>query len=525
MGAAAAHKAESSAGGERLLDQAALFRDAGDFRRAEGVYRRALAGDPANAELHYLTGASAFDGGNRKAAEENLTRAVLLDPAAPPSLRGLAESLRVAGREEAARAWCGRALALGPGETQAYLTRALLDPDQGEACYRAVLALKPDHASAVVSLANLQQQRGRFAEAEPLYLRNLKLRPAHAEGYKNYAVSLCLQGRLGEAEKVIRKAMRFQPEDPGHRMALGQILLLAGKLREGWKFYEWRGREQKNGGRTRNFPQPLWDGRTDPARTVLIHAEQGYGDMLQFCRYVPLAAERARIILDVPKPMAALLAGLPGVDQLVVSGDPLPPFDMHCPMMSLARVFDTGLDTIPTPIPYIAADPVRAAYWRGRLAALKGFRVGLAWTGSPGTPRDAQRSIRPDLLAGLGGVPDVHFVSLQKYQGKAPPALPATPIIHDWTAELDDFADTAALIEGLDLVISVDTSVVHLAGAMGKPVWLLNRFSPCWRWLLGRDDSPWYPTLKQYRQTVLDDWDSVLRAVAADLKTVARPTC
>jgi glycosyl transferase family 9 (putative heptosyltransferase) len=214
-----------------------------------------------------------------------------------------------------------------------------------------------------------------------------------------------------------------------------------------------------------------------------------------------------------------LLSGLKGAERVIAHGDPLPAFDCYCPMMSLPRILGTTLAAIPADVPYLSADRTRIASWRNRLAGLSGLRIGLAWAGNPNLDDDRQRSIPLDRLAELAGVAGVAFVSLQKGEtAMQTGSLRSGMVVHDWTDELDDFAETAALIENLDLVISVDTSTVHLAGALGKPVWLLNRFDTCWRWLLDRNDSPWYPTLRQFRQPQRDDWSSVIKNVRAALE-------
>jgi hypothetical protein len=231
------------------------------------------------------------------------------------------------------------------------------------------------------------------------------------------------------------------------------------------------------------------------------------------------------VILEVPKPLARLLRGLAGVDQVLVRGEALPEFDLHCPMLSMPLALGTTVETIPAAVPYLHADTAQAAAWQARLGAMgrAGPRVGLVWAGnsrahSPtGAALDRRRSIAPERLAPLFEQPGLHFVSLQKDGPAAPAHFPLSDVMH----ELADFADTAAMVANLDLVISVDTSVAHLAAALGKPVWLLDRFDPCWRWLLGRRDSPWYPTLRLYRQPLPGDWDSVLAEVARDLHAFA----
>jgi len=248
--------------------------------------------------------------------------------------------------------------------------------------------------------------------------------------------------------------------------------------------------------------------------------------MLQFCRYVPMLARRARVILEAPRPLVRLLSGLEGVAAIVAEGEPPPEYDGWIPLMSLPLAFGATLGTIPRSIPYLHADPERSAMWKARLGALPGRKVGLVWAGSPrhGQPRanliDRRRSMPLSHYAPLAGVPGISLISLQKgdASGQAPPDGTR---LHDWTGELHDFADTAALVDALDLVVSVDTSVVHLAGALGKPVWVLNRYDQCWRWLWGRTDSPWYPTARLFQQRTPGDWAGVVSDVADALRAGA----
>jgi hypothetical protein len=282
----------------------------------------------------------------------------------------------------------------------------------------------------------------------------------------------------------------------------------------------------------RDFSAPLWKGEAIGDRTILLHAEQGLGDTIQFCRYAPLMVCGGGTILEVPAPLVRLLSRLPGVSEIVASGNGLPPFDLHCPLLSLPHAFGTTLDTIPAATPYLSADPALAANWQERLVGLDGLRIGLVWAGAqwlnvPGAAAAARRkSTGLQALAPLGEVSGVSFVSLQKHVPAAEAADPPHGLaLHDFTSDLHDFEDTAALIVNLDLVISVDTAVAHLAGALGKPVWLLNHFGTDWRWLLNRDDCPWYPTLRQFRQPSPGDWNSAICAARDALQRLVAGDC
>jgi hypothetical protein len=308
---------------------------------------------------------------------------------------------------------------------------------------------------------------------------------------------------------------------------LAMSLLLAGRWAEAWPLYEARWGSGSLALARREFAQPLWTGEQPVAgRVVLMHAEQGFGDTVQFCRYARLvAALGARVVMEAPPVLVRLLARLEGVAQVVAEGDALPDFDLHCPLMSLPLAFATTPDTVPGAVPYLTAEPAQVAVWREALAGLPGRRVGLVWAGSARTFQphavalDRRRSMQLADMAPLAGVRGCSFVSLQL----GPPAVqlnvpPAGLVVLDVAQWLGDFADTAALVANLDLVISVDTAVAHLAGALGKPVWLLNRFDSCWRWLLGRDDSTWYPGLRQFRRDGQGDWGDVMTRVVAALE-------
>jgi hypothetical protein len=296
--------------------------------------------------------------------------------------------------------------------------------------------------------------------------------------------------------------------------------LLSGDFKHGFAEYEWRWESEQLRANKRNFPQPLWRGQESVAgKTVLLHAEQGMGDTIQFCRYAPLLAERgARVILEVQKPLRELLSTLAGVAQVVSAGDPLPDFDMHCPLLSLPLAFETEPAAIPAATPYLSASPQLLKDWERRLGPHDRPRVGLVWSGSTFLKNDRNRSIALSALLPLLDI-DATFISLQKdVRAKDAVTLQDRTDIRDVRDELKDFTDTAALVSHLDLVISVDTSVGHLAGALAKPVWMLLPYVPDWRWQLDRDDSPWYPTARLFRQDEARSWQGVVARVHAALQ-------
>jgi len=427
---------------------------------------------------------------------------------------------------------------------------------EAEKLYRQILAQQPEHADALHLLGVIAHQAGRNDIAIGLIRQAIMLRPNFTEAYNNLGKALKDSGQLSEAIAACRQAIALRPDfaevhnnlgnalrDKGQldeaiaacRQAitlnnnlpephfdLAFTLLMRGDFQKGWPEYEWRFKGRNLLSSARNFPQPRWDGSPLEDRTLLLYTEQGYGDALQFIRYLPLVARRGgKIIIECQDEFARLFRSIPGTYQIVTRGAPLPAFDLYCPLLSLPLVFGTTLENIPTNVPYLYADAQDVQKWRQRLdndlPIMKSGKVGLVWAGKP-LP-DPNRSIKLSSLAPLGQVPGVRLVSLQKgaeaAQAKTPPM--GWELI-DWTQELKDFADTAALIASLDLVITVDTAAAHLAGAMGKPVWTLLPFNSDWRWLLEREDSPWYPTMRLFRQSARGDWDSVIKRVADALK-------
>jgi cytochrome c-type biogenesis protein CcmH/NrfG len=356
---------------------------------------------------------------------------------------------------------------------------------EAEASLREALRLKPDFANAHNNLGRVLDDLGRFEEAEASVRMAVRLQPQNAPAHYNLGDKLFHLGRASESEASFRRALCLQPKNPDFHAALGLALLLAGQFDEGWKEFEWRW-QTKEGIRLRSrLGVPPWNGEAIGDRAILLFAEGGYGDTLQFCRYVPqIVAGARRTILVVKPALVRLLSRLPGVSVMIIEDiQPSSSVDLWCALMSLPHAVGTTLQTIPATTPYLTSDPADVAHWRRRFAGLAGLRVGLCWAGGQGRA-NPRRSTTLDALAPWAKIPGVQFVSLQKgsaaAQGERPPHGMK---LHDYTKDLHDFADTAALIDNLDLVISVDTAVVHLAGSLGKPVWLLNRFDTCWRWL------------------------------------------
>jgi Flp pilus assembly protein TadD len=435
-----------------------------------------------------------------------------------------------------------RALALQPAFAQAWNNRAcvlrdLARPADALASCDQAIALQPAYADAWSNRANALSDLNRPDEAQSSYLRALELAPAFADAWNNLGLTLVDLNRHDEALQSYDRALAIDPDFAEAHWNRALCLLQLGRFDEGWREYEWRWQRHRIAASQRHFDAPLWLGQFPlEGKTILLHAEQGLGDTLQFCRYASLAAAAgAKVVFEVPAELKRLLAGLEGVAQWVdedrPEAQPLPPFDCHAPLLSLPLAFGTNLASVPAPEPYLHADEQDAQRWAKRLASHdsgtdsdrlgRPLKVGLVWAGGHRAhvaelrKTDARRSIALDPLKPLFDVPGVQFYSLQKgppaQQLSDSPELAAR--IVDYTNELTDFADTAALLNNLDLVITVDTAVAHLAGAMGKPVWIMNRFDTCWRWLLERNDSPWYASARLFRQPALGDWQSVVAAV------------
>jgi tetratricopeptide (TPR) repeat protein len=489
---------------------------------AEIRYREALRLKPDNVDAHGALGTMLQGIGHLDEAESHLREALRLNPQSGVACNNLGIMLCRRDRLEEAEAKFREALRRSPNFAAAHanlgsILRHRRELDEAEKHCRQALSLNLDLAEGHFVLAQVLETREQYEEAERHYREAVRLKPDCADWHNDLAKLLLEMRRLQDAQPWFNEALRLRSDHPETHSNLAIAMLLTGNYKEGWQEYEWRWKLRKRPGRLDDFSQPVWDGQNINGRTLLVHAEQGFGDTIQFCRLVSLLGSQARVILEVQRPLATLLADLPGVDQIVARGDPLPHFDVHCPLLSLPRLLGTSLTHIAGQVPYLSADPTRVAKWRDRLCQIPGLRVGVAWAGSPTMADDRRRSIAPDRLAALADIPGVSFVSLQKSATEQACSAPSGMVLHDWTDEFHDFADTAALIANLDLTISVDTAVIHVAGALGRPVWLLNRFSGCWRWLLEREDSPWYPTLRQFRQPRPGDWDSALLKVKAAL--------
>jgi tetratricopeptide (TPR) repeat protein len=436
----------------------------------------------------------------------------------------LAMRHHTAGRLAEAKAIYIQVLSRSPDYAAALHLLGLVGLQQGQPEHALELMSKSiqidgKQADAHNNLGNVLYRLGRHEDAIASFGRALQLQPNYPEAQSNLGNVLRACGRLDEALAAYEQALKLRPDYVDGHWNLAQLLLLRGDYERGWREYEWRWKVRSMF-MPRNFAQPRWRGEELSGKKILIHTEQGLGDAIQFVRYAPLIAQRGgRVIFECQFEVQRLLRQCPGVEQVVVAGQPLPAFDVQCPLLSLPGVFGTTERSVPADVPYVFADAAVAARWQQKLAgAGTGRKVGLVWGSGRIFPHYYLKSMALAELGPLARVAGVQFVSLQKGPAAVEASgLPAGMRLLDWTNQLSDFADTSALVAGLDLVISVDTAVAHLAGAMKKPVWTLIPFDPDWRWGLGQQDSPWYPTMRLFRQKRAGDWAEVVEHVAESL--------
>lgn len=388
--------------------------------------------------------------------------------------------------------------------------------------YDTALRLGGRDRDALKKRGNALLECNRHEEALASYERALAITPADARVLFNKGNVLRELGRFQEALESQERALESEPGLAEARMEQSLCRLASGDFRMGWHLYESRWMTDQLKYQKLNSPAPPWLGQVDLAgKTILLWAEQGFGDTIQFLRYVPMVARTAgHVILRVPFALGLLCTTLNGPPMTILTHkNPMPAHDFHCPLMSLPLAFDTTLDSIPSDIPYLGASKTRVRQWRNRLGKKTKPRIGLAWAGQRREPPNGTRDVPLEALRPLALL-DIELISLQKEIGeKDRPVLESMPQLRRLGEELADFGDTASLIENLDLVISVDTAVAHLAGALGKPVWIMLRHTGEWRWLLDRCDSPWYPSARLFRQGVRGDWDGVINDIIKQLKT------
>jgi tetratricopeptide (TPR) repeat protein len=541
------------------MNEAVALQRQGRLRDAEKIYSHVLKAAPDYFDALNLLGTVKAQLGRFGEAHRLLAAAVKINPRIPGAWANLGQVLLALKRDQEALECFDKALALAPGDIGILNNRgnALLSlgrPADAVAEFTAVLARMPHHAEARINCGIARAALGQPEQAVAEFDQALSIAPGHPVAHYNRGVALLNLGRYAEALAASEAALAAAPDHAGAWLNRGQALaalnrhddalssygkvlglrkdhadghfnealalLTLGDYRRGFEKYEWRWR-RTGMPPPRKWGRPLWLGEYPLARkSVLLHAEQGLGDTIQFARYVPLvAAAGARVVLQVHPELTALMASLDGGSTIIARGEgpPPPPFDVHCPLGSLPLAFHTVLENVPARIPYLAADPALVAKWADRIGAIERPLIAIAWSGNAGHPNDRNRSITFARLAPLFRA-RAGFVSIQReVRGEDAASLTAEGRVTHLGGELENFADTAALIALADLVISVDSAVAHLAGAMGRPVWVLLPFVPDWRWTLRGESTPWYPASRLFRQTSLGDWDGVIARVGAEL--------
>jgi tetratricopeptide (TPR) repeat protein len=533
------------------------LRDAGRLDEAIARYREVLVLSPGHARTLFRLANTLRMKGDVVGAEQFFRSALAADPASDGAAVNLADLLDHEGRIDEAIATLEAAMNRGstqpevPNNLAIYFARRHRHAD-AERAHRRLVELRPDDPGAMSALASCVQEQGRIEEAIEIFYGALALRPDFPDALSNLAMALIAVGRLDAAEAACRRALAVDPlhgdaentlafatrergcsrqaqklwralldrlpDHSGAQCNLALALLADGEYEEGWRRYEWRFRDAMAPS-LRAYPQPVWDGSALAGRTILLDVEQGFGDAIQFLRYAtPLAAQGARVIAEAPRRLHRLLRTVPGLAALIDPKDPRPAFDVHAPLMSLPHLCGTTLETIPASVPYLSAEPALVASWRARLQALPRPWIGLSWQGNPNHRGDRWRSLPLAQLLPLAQRTGGTFVSVQKGAGSEQVAGAGFGArLVDWSSGMDAGADalidTASLMASLDLVISVDTAVGHLAGALARPTALLLPFVADFRWLVDRTDSPWYPTLRLYRQEARSDWAPVIAAL------------
>ncbi|HEY4350195.1 MAG TPA: tetratricopeptide repeat protein [Paraburkholderia sp.] len=536
------------------------LRDLRRFVDALDAYGRALSVVPNSAEVLLMQGLTLADLGRLDAALSSLNEAIAGKPDYIDAIYNSAVLLERMGRNDDALLRCDRVLALNARhaaalankgnvlhgleryeeslasydasleiapasiETWCNRTQTLVElrklPEALESCDRAI-ALDGQHKVAWFYRGRVLQRLHRYEEAIVNHDRVLARDPEHRAARFQRGNALRSLMRHDEALVEYDRVLELDPNNIMTHFTRAFVYLQAGDFERGWPEYEWRWKEEQVGTFKKHFAQPLWLGEESiKDKTILLHAEQGLGDTLQFCRYVKFVKTRgARVVVEAQRPLKSMLENVEGIDQVVGQGDPLPPFDVYCPLLSLPLVFRSNLESIPSDVPYLRVDDERVAAWQARLGTKTRPRIGIAWSGNPSHLDDHNRSIPLDeILPWLSD--SVEWISVQKNVRADEQRLLASSSVRDISDAIGDFADTAALMHCLDCIVTVDTSVAHLAGALGRPVWIMLPYLPDWRWLLGRDDSPWYPSAQLFRQTKAGEWRDVFERVSAALHAI-----
>ena len=504
----------------------------GRTEAAAGHLEKAVARQPDSADLHNLLGGALKRAGRLEEAVLAYDKAVSLGPELAEAHYNLGNALKELQRFDDAVPSYRRAVELEPGFADAHYNLGLVlmaagRPDEAARAYRDAVGVNPEDAEAHMNLGNALEAVDETDAAVDCFRRAIDAKPRHVEAHVNLGAALHDLCRLDEARESFRRALDI---DPGYATAhdnLGMTLLLDGQFKEGWAEYTWRTGQDVFLSVDRVLDKPFWDGSDLDGKTLLLFAGQGLGDTIQFFRYLPkVAAKGGDVILQCPAPLMRLLKAAPaaaGIQLVTEIGDA--PFDLQAPLHSLPHLFESDMETIPADVPFLAAEDERVGDWRDRIGG-NGFRIGIGWQGNPTYKADRNRSIPLRFFEPLAKVPKVRLISLQKVNGleqleTLPRGMTVETLGDDFDDGEDAFIDTAAVMMILDLIITSDTAIAHLAGAFAKPVWTLLPWVPDWRWFLDRDDSPWYPSMRLFRQPAAGNWDAVFKDLSQALGELA----
>jgi tetratricopeptide (TPR) repeat protein len=501
----------------------------GRFDDALASYDQAIKLKPDYAAAFGNRGIVLQDLNRLEEALADYNKAIILKPDFTKAYNNRGAVLRDLGELDRALADVDRAIAMNPDFAEAHCNRGsvLKKLKQYDAALKSLdhaILLRPGLAEAYINRGNVMQELKQLGAALENYERAIKLDSMNAEGYNNRGNVLKDLQRLDEALASYERAIEIQPDYPTAHWNIAFLKILTGDYEQGWRLYEWRWKDALRNA-VREFHQPLWLGEQEiVGKTLLIHAEQGLGDVIQFCRYAAMAVARgASVVMEVQPSLVSLLSTLGMGVRVIGRGEVLPDFDYHCPIMSLPLAFRTTLKNIPATIPYLHVDVEKENVWNERLGRKIKPRIGLVWSGRFDHTNDYNRSIPFRLLAPLLELPVEFHVLQQEIRAEDAADVAACPALRGHKEALQDFSDTAALVQLMDIVVTVDTSVAHLAGALGKPVWIMLPYAPDYRWMLNRSDSPWYPSASLFRQPAIGDWESVILNIAEELPAAIMP--
>ncbi len=497
----------------------------GQLEAAAAAYRQAVTIRPDYAEAHNNLGVALERLGQFEAAVESCRRAIALKPNYIEGYNALGVALQRLGHFEEAVNCLRHVVEQRPNfvEAQSNLAAVLEklgQTDEAITLLERAIALRPDIVGAHVNLGRAYERQGRLSPAEDSFQRALTLDPKCTDAQLNVGLLQVRQGQISKGEQAFRQALAIDPNCAAANLNLGLNLLQQGRLAEGWPFYRWRARVENQP--TPSFEQPQWDGFSLAGKTILVCEDQGAGDNIHFIRYAAqLEAQQARVLVRCRQQLMRLFARCPGVHQVYSLSDSLPPFDVYVLMSDIPGDLGTTLENIPARVPYLFPDESLVRQWSERWREVRELKVGLAWQGDPRNKADRYRSIPYEHIAKLSQTSGVRFFSLQFGSGREQ-LQSGDSAICDLGEELGDFHDTAAIVKNMDLVITCDSAPAHLAGGLGVPVWVALSWTADWRWLLERSDSPWYPTMRLFRQENLGDWGEVFEQIRTELAAWVR---